>query len=54
MREMTMRIGWRWLLLVVLGAATLEWALARARARGALSEDEATAYSDELERMQDA
>jgi hypothetical protein len=50
MREMTMRIGWRWLLLVVLGAATLGWA----RARGALSEDEATAYSDELERMQDA
>jgi hypothetical protein len=54
MWEMTMRIGWRWLLLVVLGATTLGWALALARARGGLSEDEATAYSDELERMQDA
>lgn len=39
-----MRIGWRWLLLVVLGAATMGSALARARARGALSGDEATAY----------
>ena len=47
-----MRIGWRWLLLVVLSAATLGWA--RARARGVLSDDKATAYSDELERMQDA
>jgi len=54
MRDMTMRIGWRWLLLVVLGAATMGSALARARAHGALSGDEATAYSDELERMQDA
>ena len=45
-----MRIGWRWLLLVVLGAVTLGWA----RARGALPEAEATAYREELERMQHA
>jgi hypothetical protein len=47
-----MRIRWSWLLLAALGAAALGWVLAPVR--GALSDDEATAYCDELERMQDA
>jgi hypothetical protein len=56
MRESQMRVGWRGLLLVglgvTLGVAITRWVLARERrlSRG----DEATVYSQELERMQDA
>lgn len=50
--ETTMRVGCRWLMLSALVGVALGWLLTRPR--GAMNDVDAAAYSEELERMQDA